>query len=487
MTPLPSTRPLAEEVKQALLASNSFLPQEEQREKHIAALCSAQAVCVAGGQQVGLFLGPLYTLYKALSIIKTAEHLSLRTHIPHVPVFWLQTEDHDVQEIDSAQVLGPDYSVQRFSARLEDKRQSVSELCWGPDIEIQIDSLCQLYPGAESLRSFYQNGRPLSQAFSLWLADLFSNRGLVFFNPRAVELKQAPQKIYQTALDQRKQIEALLLDSSFQQVRVRPGSPLFFLHLNNASGPRVRLQEKIPEQFELPGEQAITISKSELASLIQTDCRRFSASALLRPIVQDHYLPTAVFIGGEAELKYARQISPLYPLFGLKQPELKQRASFLLIEPKAARLMKKLELSPEILLETPWSEIKKQAQYPPDLSPDRLIEPLKAEYFRLLHSTAEKAIKHSPHFSQIFQQSEEPLRRVLQGLSDKYSRRWEELNTDKLRRLEELELLLAPEGKPQERFYAIVSFYFKYGRQLLELIEAEWSFDSPLTKIVNCQ
>jgi len=56
------------------------------------------AVAVVSGQQVGLFGGPAYAFYKALSAIRIAEELT-EAGVPAVPVFWMATEDHDLDEV----------------------------------------------------------------------------------------------------------------------------------------------------------------------------------------------------------------------------------------------------------------------------------------------------------------------------------------------------------------------------------------------------
>jgi len=96
-------RPLAPEVHRALVAQNARLAASPARDAHLEAL-GRGAAAVVTGQQVGLFLGPLYTLYKAASAVVLARALTERTRTPVVPVFWLQTEDHDLPEIASVTV-----------------------------------------------------------------------------------------------------------------------------------------------------------------------------------------------------------------------------------------------------------------------------------------------------------------------------------------------------------------------------------------------
>src|SRR5271167_1590949 len=56
------------------------------------------ALAVVSGQQVGLFGGPAYSIYKALMAVQIAGELT-RDGIDAVPVFWMATEDHDVDEV----------------------------------------------------------------------------------------------------------------------------------------------------------------------------------------------------------------------------------------------------------------------------------------------------------------------------------------------------------------------------------------------------
>src|SRR5688572_20609748 len=88
-------RPLAPEVHHAVAALSARLAPSPARDRHLEALERGAAVVVTG-QQVGLFLGPLYTLYKAASAVALARAIAERSGVPVVPMFWLQTEDHDV-------------------------------------------------------------------------------------------------------------------------------------------------------------------------------------------------------------------------------------------------------------------------------------------------------------------------------------------------------------------------------------------------------
>jgi uncharacterized protein YllA (UPF0747 family) len=73
-------------------------------------------VVVATGQQVGLFSGPAYTIYKALTAAKLARQLAERG-IPAVPVFWLATEDHDFAEVNHCWTFDSEQRPVRLALR----------------------------------------------------------------------------------------------------------------------------------------------------------------------------------------------------------------------------------------------------------------------------------------------------------------------------------------------------------------------------------
>src|SRR3974377_1251870 len=85
------------QVADVLRAQNLLFGSSPEAEKNIDRL-AAGAVAVVSGQQVGLFGGPAYSFYKALTAIQAAESLT-NGGIEAVPVFWMATEDHDVDEV----------------------------------------------------------------------------------------------------------------------------------------------------------------------------------------------------------------------------------------------------------------------------------------------------------------------------------------------------------------------------------------------------
>ncbi len=283
-------------------------------------------VAVVTGQQVGLFSGPAYTIYKALTAVRLARHLT-ESGVRAVPVFWLATEDHDLAEIDHAWTFDSRQQPLKLSAQAAGQpNQPVG------GIEITASPIDEL---AESLRGFlygdevlglveecYQPGRTFGQAFRELLQRLLAGYGLIFFDPLDPAIRALAAPFLADAYRRREELLARLIERGKQlqlagyhsQVLVEPGSSLFF-QLEN--GRRVR----IPAGAEI------------------ADPATLSPNALLRPVMQDSLLPTAAYVGGPAEIAYFAQSQVLYQELLGRMPLAVPRAGFTLLDERARNLM----------------------------------------------------------------------------------------------------------------------------------------------------
>jgi bacillithiol synthase len=347
-------RAIAPDVHRVLVAQNARLAPSTARDAHLAALASGAAAVVTG-QQVGLFLGPLYTIYKAASAIVIARTLAAETGIPVVPIFWLQTEDHDVVEIASCEVASGSSCETVAIAVDAGNRVSIAHLALPDEIESCIATLAELLgtgPDAvthvERVRRHYRAGVRWADAFAGLLAELFVDEGLVVIDPRDPALAAAVAPIHAHAITEAGRIaDALIATSNELQrdgrpapIHVRPGSPLSFFHPDGATGSRVRLEPAANGFAEIGGERTFT-----RAALLAADPRCFSTSALLRPIVQDTLLPTAAYVGGPAEVAYFAQLPSLYREFDRAMPMIIERAHFRIVDERARRLLERLGLT----------------------------------------------------------------------------------------------------------------------------------------------
>src|SRR5205807_609650 len=383
---------------QAVTRASKKLDYPQERRAEVAAILSKQnetlgtgtettsnlerlakgAVAVVSGQQVGLFGGPAYAIYKALTAIQIAEELT-REGIDAVPVFWMATEDHDLEEVrhtswfDSGKLI-------RFA--LPDGNEAglpVGRVALGAEGDRLAREAADLLEKdgsdllAQYLSASYQAEETYGSAFGKLFARLFAPQGLILMDPLDAGLHKVAAPLYQHALAERDTLNEKLLQRGKEleragfdaQVKVTAKSTLLF-YLGDGARQVISASN---EQFHA-GEKSW--AREELTHLTHTEPENFSPNALFRPVVQDYLLPTVAFIGGPAELSYIAQSQVVYEHLLGRMPVMLPRAGFTLVDAKANKLLDKYDLT----IEEVWAgsqELRRKmegASVPKSLSKD---------------------------------------------------------------------------------------------------------------------
>jgi bacillithiol synthase len=319
------------------------------------------ASAVVTGQQVGLFGGPLFSVFKALSTIKLAQEATAAGS-DCVPIFWLATTDHDLDEISQVSLLGPDGSLQKFSSATRGLSDApVGTVTFGPEIEPLVESAAGMLGDSEAtkfLRDAYRPGENFGRAFGHLLSRLFAEWGVILLDASDPELHRIAAPIYSAAIERAAELDEALLARGreleaagyHQQVKVTPSSTLLFTLRDGARVP-VHRQPNAAGSFvvrSLDREEAIP--QPELLRQIASEPQRFSANVLLRPVVQDYLLSTLAYVGGAAEIAYFGQGAVVYKaLLGRPTPII-PRFSATIVEAKPQALLERYRLSlPDVL------------------------------------------------------------------------------------------------------------------------------------------
>jgi bacillithiol biosynthesis cysteine-adding enzyme BshC len=313
------------------------------------------ASAVVTGQQVGLFGGPLFSIFKALTTVKLA-HEATAAGSDSVPVFWLATTDHDLDEIDHVSILGSDGSLQKLTTSTQGKHDApVGTVTFGPEIEAVVDTLAGSLGDAEVTRLLRESYRPaenFGSAFARLYTGLFADWGVVLLDASDPELHQIAQPMYQGAIERAAALDDALLARGkeveaagyHQQVKVTPSSTLLFMLRDGARIPIHRRSNGAGAEADfLVAEERIP--QTELLRRITSEPHLFSPNVLLRPVVQDYLLPTLVYVGGAAEIAYFGQAAVVYQaLLGRVTPIL-PRFSATIVEAKAQMLLERYGLT----------------------------------------------------------------------------------------------------------------------------------------------
>jgi bacillithiol biosynthesis cysteine-adding enzyme BshC len=308
------------------------------------------ATAIVTGQQVGLFSGPAYTIYKALTALRLAEDLTA-AGTSAVAIFWMATEDHDLAEIDHCYWRGKGATERLELLPDVAAGPSVGKLPLGGSVDSLVERAAGLLEGpgaaavAEALRQSYRPGETYGSAFGKLMARLFAGKGLILLDPLAPELKRLGAPVYRAALDQHAELgpdlearnKALDHAKYHAQVKVNDGGTLLFVTVD---GQRTPLRAH-GEGF-VAGTQHF--SRQQLAELLDQSPESFSANVLLRPVVQDTLLGTAAYVAGPSEVAYFAQASVNYQRLLGRMPVILPRATFTLVPPQSVRLMGNYEL-----------------------------------------------------------------------------------------------------------------------------------------------
>ena len=428
------------------------------------------AAAVVTGQQVGLFGGPLFCILKALTAVTMAEKAGA------VPVFWLATEDHDLEEINTVNLPAGDH-LQKFTVHVPHKEGApVGTIAFTDEITAavaQVEAIFGKSEISELLAASYRKGETFGTAFAKFYARIFSDLGIVFLNPLDAELHRVAQPVFRAALEKSEEINQALLARNQEletagyhaQVKVTPSHTLCFYFENGARTP-VRHQGS---EFFI-GERKL--ASAELLQETERCPEKFSANVLLRPLMQDYLLPTLCYIGGPAEIAYFAQIEVVYRKLAGRVTPVVPRIFATLIEPRSAKLLDRYQLSLTDLFNTPE---KTRELVAARALPDSILTSfdLAAEHVEkalaLIQGPLEKLDKTLVDAAE---NAGSKMRYQLQGVRDKAARAEARKNTEVLRHADELITALYPNKELQEREVGGAYFLLKYGPGVVEQIKA---------------
>jgi len=315
-------------------------------------LLDPRALVVVGGQQAGLFGGPLYTLHKALTVLALARQLEADLGRPVVPVFWIASDDHDLAEVARAWATDADGRLRELPlpghlAAAAANRLPLSRGARGADVEAALASLAAILPrtpfAAEVLAALRASWRPMATfpaAFGEWMHRLLAGTGIVTVDPSDARLKRLGAPLFAREIESRGAVGSAVAEQTARlaaagypaQIDVREGMLTLFFH--DPGRTAIELAAGGPR---LAGGR--TFAPGELERVLEQEPERFSPNAALRPLFQDAIFPTVAMVLGPAELAYCAQLALAYERFGIPMPVLFPRASLTLIEPHVARIM----------------------------------------------------------------------------------------------------------------------------------------------------
>lgn len=437
------------------------------------------ASAIVTGQQVGLFGGPMFSIYKALTAVKLAAEATA-AGIESVPIFWLATYDHDLAEVNHVALPGPDGSLQTLTTSSASVSGApVSAVRLGDEIAPVVEQAAGLLGDTEAtmmLREAYRPGETMGTAFARLFAKLFGDWGVIVLDASDPELHRIAKPVYLKAVDQAAEIsealeargKALEAAGYHQQVKVGPSAAFLFMLRNGVRTAIHYRGESKGEEFSIEAEEKPQkLSRAELRDLVNSAPEQFNPNVLLRPVIEDYLLPTLAYTGGAAEAAYFAQAGVVYErLLGRVTPII-PRFSATIVEPKIQRLLEKhgVSVTDAFAGEDILRRELASHSLPQDLQ--AAFETASQSFDTNLTTIKEKLEKFDRTLVDAAETSRSKMQHQLEKLRSQAARAEAQKGEVVGRHAENLSQALYPEKGLQERTIGGIYFLARYGPELL--------------------
>jgi bacillithiol biosynthesis cysteine-adding enzyme BshC len=433
-------------------------------------LAQPETVAVVTGQQVGLFSGPAYTIYKALHAAKLAEWLTANG-IPAVPVFWLATEDHDFAEVNHAWVFDCEHHPHKLEMRRTASSQPVGHVALVAPPIMELRTVLRGLPFGEevtdAVEDAYRAGSTMGKAFGELVRGLLARHDILQVDPLLPEFRQLAAPALRRAVEAMPELNGLVLQRNRELVEAGYHA-------------QVHMEEQTSLVFLLEGDKRLGLRRHGdeyglngrrfTAAELMDRAADLSPNALLRPVVQDSMIPTVAYIGGPAEVAYLAQSEPIYRSLLGRMPVAVPRSGFTILDERSAKRMERYGLGlPDFFHgEDALRERIAAKLVPPALS-GRMRDTMTA-----VDGTVERLrgdlLAFDPTLAKALERSAQKVRHQLAKIEGKVGR--EAMRRDERGRHDAASLygLIFPERHLQERLYSFLPFLAKHGMDLTEHI-----------------
>jgi bacillithiol synthase len=437
-------------------------------------------VTMVGGQQSGLFTGPLLVIYKAITVIQAAREAEERLNRPVVPVFWIAGEDHDWDEVNHTYFLSQDQQLSKIKLDAKDGlRTSVSytdvaEEDWNAMLtELQIQLADSEYKAdlLKMARESLDGSAGLSEAFAKLISCMFGKYGLILLDSADPGLRALEVPIFESLITQSE-----TMGLSYQQAArdiaglgyevqadvSENGANLFYLH----EGRRLLLYREGRVFSDRKG--IITLTEEELLVDLHQHPERFSNNVLTRPIMQDSLLPVLGTILGPGEISYWAITRYAFSDLGLQMPLIIPRMSFSIVDGTVHKLMEKYGLSFEDVHLRLSEKREAWLASKDELNLEERFSQTREQFEALYQPLIEDLGKMQSGLLKLGLTNKDKILEQMDYLLSKSRNALEQQHEAALAQWKRMEQTLMPEGKPQERVYNILEYMNRYGLNLVD-------------------
>lgn len=420
----------------------------ERLKENIISLKNENTFTLTTGHQVTLVTGPLYFIYKIASVIALAEQLKkMYPDYNFVPVYWMNSEDHDFNEINHIWLDDKRYDWPCPT----DISMAVGRMKTD-NIKVFFQSLpasVQALPSFTEWKEIYTNASNIGEATRRLVNRLFGEYGLVVVDQDDEKLKRLAFDVFYRELTQHDSYRLVnetsaALNNQGYPVQVKPREVNMFYHHPQAGRQRIVLENDILRVLNT----TTVFQISEIGDLSDEQLGCFSTNVVTRPMYQQSVLPDIVYLGGPAEVSYWLQYKSMFDHYGVFYPMILMRDSFVLLSPSVLRKMNKLNIQVhELFLEKSVWLKKHVIHLATEVNFLSVQQTVEQYYQKLAEELASVDPTLKPAALGLLQKQIKELKK----LEAKYIRAWKHKNETLVRQLQEIHEAIFPGGELQER------------------------------------
>ncbi len=459
--------------------------------QNIEALKDPDCCVVFTGQQIGLFGGPLYTLYKSLTAVKLAQKLSAELKAKVVPIFWMATDDHDFAEINHLYFVDKEDKLVKleYQSKKDWNGYPASQIVLDENIKqtLQVFESSSVAGGFQKdvitiLQEFYAPGQSYYLAFARWMAFLLKETGLIWLDPADQRFKSLLSSIFISELQNNGSLQ-LLVDKTSQrleqlnyhrQVHKPEKATNIFYH----SPKRVHISRQDGE-FYWEGAKN-PLGGTELLRLIENSPQDFSANVLLRPVLESYLFPNLAHVAGPSEVAYFAQIKALHRELGVIMPVIYPRKSLTLVEPKVRTILTKYEIAVSAIMRDVEQAYNQVIESKIPQEAERLLNQTQKELREKVESMGKEILKIQPGLKPNLEFTVGKIDFEFNKFKEKFFQTYKKQFKEIKEELYAARDMLHPQNTFQERIFNVTQFLNRYGfdfiNNLPEILDLE-SFD----------
>jgi len=443
------------------------------------------ALAVVGGQQAGLFTGPMLVIHKAVTILRAARDAERRLGRPVVPVFWIAGEDHDWDEANHTYVVTPQPELRKLeiprpegAGRTAVSRTAVDAAAWEAAIGQLGEALqeTEFKPDVlDKLRGIAGRSRTLTDFFAGVMSLLFGRRGLVLIDADDPALRAAEGPMFRALAARREELAAALKEGERRtaglgfplQAEAAPdGFQLFIFD----GGERKLLFVSEDGADAVDKRRTFRMPREALVRLAGERPDLFSNNVLTRPLMQEYLFPVLATVLGPGEIAYWSQLKEAFALFGYSTPVVVPRQQYTLLEGTIQRQMEKFGVTFDDVWRRYGEIFDAWLRAQDEHGVAGRFAAAKASFSEMYRPLLDLASSINPGLKGL---GETNLKRILEQIEFMEGKTIDALKARHeagLRQWERVRLTAAPAGKPQERVVNVFQYIVKYGFRWLE----EW-------------